>query len=75
MSGPGDPPGREEAMKVLMMHRNDGLSGGAQIQLNRLRRGLREAGVDARILCRESRSDEAVIMPYRPLAERVLGAA
>lgn len=75
MSGPGDPPGPEEAMKVLMMHRNDGLSGGAQIQLNRLRRGLREAGVDARILCRESRSDEAVIMPYRPLAERVLGAA
>lgn len=62
-------------MKVLMMHRNDGLSGGAQIQLNRLREGLRAAGADARMLCRESRTDDAVRMPYRPLAERVLGAA
>ncbi len=62
-------------MKVLMMHRNDGLSGGAQIQLKRLRQGLRAAGVDAGMLCRESRTDDAVLMPYRPWAERVLGAA
>lgn len=75
MSGPGENPGQDGALKVLMMHRNDGLSGGAQIQLNRLRKGLRAAGVDARMLCRESRSEETVIMPYRPWAERALGAA
>lgn len=62
-------------MKILMMHRNDCQSGGAQIQMNRLREGLRKTGVDARILCREGHARDAVIMPSRPLAERVLGAA
>ncbi len=62
-------------MKVLMMHRNDGFAGGAQIQMNRLLTGLRASGVDVRIVCRESAGLGAVAIPRRPLAERVLGAA
>ena len=61
-------------MKVLMMHRNDGLAGGAQIQMNRLLAGLRASGADARILCRDSAGGDTVAIPRRPLAERVLGA-
>jgi glycosyltransferase involved in cell wall biosynthesis len=62
-------------MKVLMMHRNDGLAGGAQIQMNRLLAGLRAEGADAGILCRDSAGGGTVAIPRRPLAERVLGAA
>lgn len=62
-------------MKVLMMHHNDGLVGGAQIQMNRLRRGLIGTGIDARVLCREGGSGDAVRMPRLPVAERWLGAA
>lgn len=61
-------------MKVLMMHRDDGLSGGAQIQMNRLRGALRARGVDARLLCREGSSGETVRMPYRRFPERWIGA-
>lgn len=70
-----DGSGTQRAMKVLMMHRNDGLAGGAQIQMNRLMAGLRAGGVDARILCRESAGSNTAAIPRRPLAERVLGAA
>ncbi|MGD7651633.1 MAG: glycosyltransferase [Verrucomicrobiales bacterium] len=55
-----------------MMHRGDGMTGGAQIQMNRLRRGLLGAGVDARVLCREASSEQAVVMPYRPRVEGLL---
>jgi glycosyltransferase involved in cell wall biosynthesis len=61
-------------MKVLMMHRDEGRAGGAQIQMNRLRKGLRGQGVDARVLCREGRSGDAVKMPYQPFAEKCIGA-
>lgn len=67
--------GTPRDMKVLMMHRNDGLAGGAQIQMNRLLAGLRAGGVDARIVCRDSAGGNTVAIPRRPLAERVLGAA
>ena len=60
-------------MKVLLMHRHDGLAAGAQVQMNRLLHGLRDAGVDARILCREGDPDEAVLMPYQPRLERWIG--
>lgn len=66
--------GAFDDMKVLLMHRNDGLAGGAQIQMNRLLAGLRASGVDARILCREAAVTGSVVMPRRPLAERALGA-
>lgn len=61
-------------MRVLMMHRDEGRAGGAQIQMNRLRKGLRRQGVDARVLCREGLPGEAVRMPYMPLAEKCIGA-
>lgn len=66
--------GAFDDMKVLLMHRNDGLAGGAQIQMNRLLAGLRASSVDARILCREAAGTGSVVMPRRPLAERALGA-
>ena len=61
-------------MKVLMMHRDDGRAGGAQIQMNRLRAGLRGRGIDARILRREGDASESVSMPYLPKSERCIGA-
>jgi glycosyltransferase involved in cell wall biosynthesis len=61
-------------MKVLMMHRDDGKSGGAQIQMNRLREGLRGSGIDAKIVCREGGPDESTLLPFRPVAEKWLGA-
>ncbi|MCP5548973.1 MAG: glycosyltransferase [Akkermansiaceae bacterium] len=60
-------------MKVLMMHRNDGRLGGAQVQMHRLREGLRGRGVDARVLCREVSGADAVPMPWMPSAERAVG--
>ena len=59
-------------MKVLLMHANDGIWGGAQIQLHRLRNGLLNHGLDASILCREAWSPESVPMPGHPLVERCL---
>jgi glycosyltransferase involved in cell wall biosynthesis len=61
-------------MKVLMMHRDDGRVGGAQIQMNRLRAGLRSRGVDAQILRREGDASESESMPYYPKVERCVGA-
>ena len=61
-------------MKVLMMHRDDGKSGGAQIQMNRLREGLRSSGIDAKIVCREGGPDESTLLPFRPVAEKWIGA-
>lgn len=61
-------------MNVLMMHRDDGLVGGAQIQMNRLRRALRSRGVNARVLCRDAACSDSVTIPRRPLAERMIGA-
>lgn len=61
-------------MKVLMMHRDEGLAGGAQIQMNRLRAGLLAEGVDARLLRREGNDPDSVAMPYHPRVERCVGA-
>lgn len=61
-------------MKVLMMHRDEGLAGGAQIQMNRLRAGLLAQGVDARLLRREGIDPDSVAMPYHPRVERCVGA-
>jgi glycosyltransferase involved in cell wall biosynthesis len=63
-----------DMMKVLMMHRDEGRAGGAQIQMNRLRKGLRNRGVDARVLCREGGSGGSVKMPYQPFAEKCIRA-
>jgi glycosyltransferase involved in cell wall biosynthesis len=57
-------------MKVLMMHRGDGAAGGAQVQMNRLRAGLGEQGVEANILCREGGRSGSVLMPYQKFAEK-----
>jgi glycosyltransferase involved in cell wall biosynthesis len=57
-------------MKVLMMHRSDGDVSGAQVQMNRIRNGMKERGINANILCRERTSHESILMPYRPRAER-----
>jgi glycosyltransferase involved in cell wall biosynthesis len=61
-------------MKVLMMHRDEGLAGGAQIQMNRLRAGLIARGVDARLMRREGSNPDSVAMPYHPRVERCVGA-
>lgn len=61
-------------MKVLMMHRDDGRSGGAQIQMNRLRTGLRGSGIDAKIVCREGGPEGSTLLPYQPVAEKWIGA-
>ena len=60
-------------MKILMMHRSDGGSGGGQVQMQRLHAGFRRHGIDARILCREKSMDESVRMPNRPRVERWIG--
>jgi len=57
-------------MKVLMMHRSDGSSGGGQVQMQRLRSGLVRHGIDARVLCRERSQDDSVLMRSRPRIER-----
>jgi len=59
-------------MKILMLHRGDGDAGGAQVQMNRLRGGLKGRGVDARVLCREKLLADSVVLPFRPRAERWL---
>ena len=56
-----------------MMHRGGPSAGGGQVQIGRLRAGLRAQGVDARILCREPADEDAVLIPTRPVPERWLG--
>ena len=59
-------------MKILLMHRNDGEMGGAQIQMHRLHAGFKKRGVEARILCREMTRPGSVQMPAHPRFERLL---
>jgi glycosyltransferase involved in cell wall biosynthesis len=60
-------------MKILMMHRSDGHQGGGQVQMQRLRAGLKRHGVDARVLCRERSEEDSVLIPARKRLERWLG--
>jgi glycosyltransferase involved in cell wall biosynthesis len=57
-------------MKVLMLHHADGNAGGGQVQMGRLRTGLRKCGVDARVLCRYKTLDDSILIPRLPLLER-----
>jgi len=59
-------------MKVLLMHKGDAGHGGAQVQMLRLRSGLRARGVDARILCRDRTLTSSIQMPSRQRIERWL---
>lgn len=69
----GENPREEASMKILMMHRGDGTSGGGQVQMQRLRSGLIRHGIDARVLCRERSLDDSVLMRSRPRLERFIG--
>jgi glycosyltransferase involved in cell wall biosynthesis len=56
-----------------MLHHADGNAGGGQVQMGRLRIGLRNCGVDARVLCRHKALEDSVLIPRRPLLERGIG--
>lgn len=60
-------------MKVLMLHHADGNAGGGQVQMGRLRTGLKKCGVDARVLCRHRTHEDSVLIPENPLLERGIG--
>lgn len=59
-------------MNILLMHHGDGHAGGGQIQMNRLRDGLNARHIDTRILCREASQKNSVLMPSRPIIEKLL---
>lgn len=59
-------------MKVLLMHKGDAGNGGGQIQMKRLCSGLRNRGVDARILCRDKTQPDSVHIPGRRRTEKLL---
>jgi len=60
-------------MKILMLHHADGDAGGGQVQMGRLRDGLKRTGMDARVLCRYKSLDDSVLIPSKPFLERAIG--
>ena len=62
-------------MKVIHLHKNGFPSSGAAIMMMRLHHGLRQYGVESKILCANRRSDrdDLILMPRFPKVESFLG--
>jgi glycosyltransferase involved in cell wall biosynthesis len=60
-------------MRVLLVNAGDYGRGGGQIAMYRLHRGLRQAGVDSKILCKYKKleSSESVAIPHNFLSSRL----
>jgi glycosyltransferase involved in cell wall biosynthesis len=60
-------------MRVLLVNAGDYGRGGGQIAMYRLHRGLRKAGVNSKILCKEKKleSSESVAIPQSLLSSRL----
>ena len=61
-------------MKVLQVHGKDVPEGGGAISTYRLHNGLRQAGIDSRILCSHPTQPTSVATPRAWRAERFLVA-